>query len=215
MVASLKRKMLVKLDYRFPITQEILVATLLDPRLQNLPKLLSELQKRGVSKFEFLKEECSKIVSAGHVPDVSNAQEVTTPKPSKNPKDKRSTMVKLIEKHAYGSTESESSSQESQRIDEEIHKYFLTVVPKNNIERFDILKFWSNHCKSLPHLTELVKKYLCIPVTSTSSERAFSYAGLIINAKRSSLGPNVVEKTLFIHDNYSLVKKTIFSSPNI
>ena len=36
---------------------------------------------------------------------------------------------------------------------------------------------------------------MCIPLTRTSSERAFSYAGILISVKRSSLGPWVVEKT--------------------
>lgn len=204
-IALLKKSMIAKLDKRFPVTKEMLIATLLDPRLQNLPKLLEEIRKRSISKFEFLKTECLEII-----PPQVQAEVVKESVASD--KKRPSTMTKLIQKHAYDNANEQSSTQEMRRVDEEIHKYFLTVIPKDEIERFDILKFWSDNCKSLPSLAELVKKYLCIPVTSTSSERAFSYAGLLINSKRSSLAPNVVEKTLFIHHNYTLVKESIFST---
>jgi DNA primase len=124
-------------------------------------------------------------------------------------KSSTSTLTKLIQKHAYPGDDSNS---EDAQINEEIHKYLLTVIPEDAVEDFDVLKYWRDNQKSLPLLSHLPKKYLCIPVTSTTSERAFSHAGVLINAKRSSLGHNVVEKTLFIHDNYSLVKKTLFSN---
>ena len=190
----------------------MLIATILDPRLQNLPKLLEELRRRNISKFEFLKKECLQIIDNIPVVNVQQNDNSSTSKASKQKDKCPSTVTKLIEKHAYNSIFEKSNSQDSHRVDEEIHKYFLTVIPKDEIEGFDILKFWANHCKSLPLLAELVKKFLCIPVTNTSSERAFSYAGLLINAKRGSLSSNVVERTLFIHDNYSLVKKVVFSN---
>ena len=61
-IQELKEKMLSRVDYRFPITDEILIGTLLDPRLQNLPRLQSELEKRNLTKFQFLKNEIMKIL---------------------------------------------------------------------------------------------------------------------------------------------------------
>lgn len=220
LIAELKEKMLEKLDYRFPITDEILIATLLDPRLQNLPRLYSELEKRNTTKFEFLKKEILKIAPTSQA---SNSPEQTISSMSNNTSDlpnepqssrsetkkkKPSFLSKLIEKHAYESSV-KPTSQDS-KVDDEIHKYFLTMISKDEIDDFDLLSFWRNNKTSLPLLGELVKKICCIPITSTSSERAFSYAGILISAKRSSLGPYVVEKTLFIHDNYDLVKKKLF-----
>lgn len=198
-----------KLNDRFPISNEMLIATALDPRLQNLPRLISELSQKNISKFDLLKNECLKVFENIPVQVEEIEKSSSVPRSSnRNP----STIAKLIRKHAYDSAISVSSSQEYQKIDEEIHKYFLTVIANDDIEGFDILKFWNDHSKTLPSLAEVCKTFLCIPVTSTSSERAFSYAGLLINAKRSSLSPNVVERTLFIHHNYTLVKKTIFSN---
>lgn len=103
LIASLKENMRVKFDERFPITHEMLVATMLDPRFQNSPKLLSEIHKSVVS----------------------DSQKASTSKPSKTIGSKQSAMAKLTEKYAY-CTASESSSQESKRIDEEIHQHVLT-----------------------------------------------------------------------------------------
>lgn len=219
LVAELKENMLKKLDYRFPITDEILIGTLLDPRLQNLPRLNSELDKRKTTKFEFLKKQILKIVptsETSNLPEQSGSSKYKStsnlpkePQSSKSTakKKKPSILTKLIEKHAY---ESNEPTHQDSKVDDEIHKYFLTVIPKDQIEDFNILSFWRNHKTSLSLMGELVKKFLCIPVTSTSSERAFSYVGILISAKRSSIGPYVVEKTLFIHDNYDLVKKKLF-----
>lgn len=221
LIAELKEKMLEKLDYRFPITDEILIGTLLDPRLQNLPRLHEELDKRNTTKFEFLKSEISKIAP---ISQTSNSSEQLGSMPNPNlpevsqsstKRKKPSILANLIKKHAYEANESNNEpTNQNSKVDEEIHKYFLTIIPKNDIEDFNILTFSRNHKTSLPLLSELVKKFLCIPVTSTSSERAFSYAGILISAKRSSLGPYVVEKTLFIHDNYDLVKKKLFIGIN-
>lgn len=44
-------------------------------------------------------------------------------------------------------------------------------------------------------------RYLCIPATSTESERMFSKAGSIISDRRSCLKPKTVDKLLFINKN--------------
>lgn len=202
LIAELKEKMLGGLDERFPISEEMLIASLLDPRLQNFPRISEELTKRKTTKFDLLKKEIVKIVS-----NVVVAKPVIVESSKAKKAKEPSVLSKLIHKHSC-----KSSSESNDFRDEEMHKYFLTTIPKDDIDKFDLLIFWKNNCKSLPYLAELSRKYLCIPLTSTSSERAFSYAGILISAKRRSLGPGVVEKTLFIHDNYSLVKKTLFSS---
>lgn len=204
LIAELKEKMLAALDERFPISEEILIATILDPRLHNFPRLLEELTKRNTTKFDLLKKEIVKVASNVII---EKTVEVASQSSQRKKKKEPSVLSKLIHKHS-----SNTSTESSDFRDEEMHKYFLTTIAKDDIDEFDLLIFWKNNCKSLPYLAELSRKYLCIPLTSTSSERAFSYAGILISAKRRSLGPSVVEKTLFIHDNYSLVKKTLFSN---
>lgn len=206
---KLKENLAKGLDNRFPVTEELLTASILDPRLSNLPVLQNELDKRDISKFEFLRLQVMKVSSDVSVP----VAPIDLPQPSlSKPKKTASLLSTLIEKHAYNDTQSSDVEQTTREINEEIHKYFLTVIPKDVVDSFDILEFWKNNSKTLPKLAQLSRKILCIPATSVSSERAFSHAGILVNAKRSSLGPSVINKTLFIHDNYSLIKKFVFES---
>lgn len=47
---------------RLPITEEILMVTILDPRLANLPIVARELDKVGMSKFDFVKSQLLKLL---------------------------------------------------------------------------------------------------------------------------------------------------------
>lgn len=51
-------------------------------------------------------------------------------------------------------------------------------------------------------VTSCALRYLCIPATSTESERMFSKTGSIISDRRSCLKPKTVDKLLFINKNY-------------
>ena len=53
-------------------------------------------------------------------------------------------------------------------------------------------------------------KYLAIPATSASSERAFSVAGNIVTLRRCRLSHDVIEDLHFLHENLWVLKeKTI------
>ncbi|CAI6365689.1 unnamed protein product [Macrosiphum euphorbiae] len=63
------------------------------------------------------------------------------------------------------------------------------------------LKWWSERKLLYPRLFEMVKRRLCVPATSVSSERVFSKAGMILNSKRTRLTTEKVEKIIFIQSN--------------
>ncbi|KAH7977826.1 hypothetical protein HPB49_003703 [Dermacentor silvarum] len=65
----------------------------------------------------------------------------------------------------------------------------------------DALKWWKDNESKFPLVAELVKKYMCIPASSASSERVFSTAGNIITAKRSCLLPENVSSLVFLYQN--------------
>ena len=67
----------------------------------------------------------------------------------------------------------------------EIQKYLC--IDANREE--NPTRWWKSYCTLLPLLSILARKYLCIPATSVPSERAFSTAGNIVNAKHSCLLP--------------------------
>lgn len=60
------------------------------------------------------------------------------------------------------------------------------------------LEWWKQNEMNFPLVARLTKKYLCIPATSSSSERAFSASGNIITCKRSCLKPNTVDELVFL-----------------
>lgn len=72
--------------------------------------------------------------------------------------------------------------------------------------RFDLnyCEWWKTREKKYPLVAALAKKYLCIPATSTSSERTFSTAGNIITSKRNCLNPETVNMLVFLFQNKHL-----------
>ena len=73
----------------------------------------------------------------------------------------------------------------------------------------DPLKWWKEHSAGLPDLQKLAKRILCIPATSTPSERVFSTMGIIISKLRNRLSPSTAEAILFLKKNdYSSYKDT-------
>ena len=55
------------------------------------------------------------------------------------------------------------------------------------------LTWWKKNAAHYPTLAKLAKSLLCIPATSTPSERLFSAAGNIASKKRASLSPEHVD----------------------
>lgn len=97
----------------------------------------------------------------------------------------------LLAKHLQNTHESPSS------LDEEVQRF---TNQKHNGDD-DALQFWRKNETNFPRLV-----LLCIPATSASSESAFSVAGCLLRKRRASIAPHKVQKVLFIHDNYDLLK---------
>ncbi|CAI6377067.1 unnamed protein product [Macrosiphum euphorbiae] len=80
----------------------------------------------------------------------------------------------------------------------EIDKY----LSENLLNRQeDPLKWYSDRQNLYPRLYEMVLRRQCVPETSVPSERVFSKAGLVLNAKRTRLTTDKVETILFIQSN--------------
>ncbi|XP_068081423.1 E3 SUMO-protein ligase ZBED1-like isoform X2 [Anabrus simplex] len=83
-------------------------------------------------------------------------------------------------------------------------------TPTDELERYlrqncgmeeDIASYWRTNGQNYPKLHQIAKKVLCIQASSSASERNFSSAGFILNARRSHLHPDNVDALLFIHSN--------------
>ncbi|XP_019206021.1 zinc finger BED domain-containing protein 1-like [Oreochromis niloticus] len=65
----------------------------------------------------------------------------------------------------------------------------------------DPLSWWKVHTVNFPHISRLARKYLCIPATSSASERLFSTGGNVVTCQRSSLKPASVNMLVFLTKN--------------
>lgn len=120
---------------------------------------------------------------------------------------KLSALQKLLGDSFFHSSDGDDQAPASVSLNElilsEISRYKAKPLLALNEK---ILDWWQSHGPRYPNLKKMAKKYLAIVATSVPSERLFSTAGNIINAKRSSLDPSNVEKLIFLHDNASKIE---------
>lgn len=64
----------------------------------------------------------------------------------------------------------------------------------------DLLGWWKTNSSVYPKLAQLARQVLCVPASSSSSERVFSEAGRTIEERRTRLSPSSVNALLFLHD---------------
>jgi len=89
---------------------------------------------------------------------------------------------------------------------------YMAVMPQSKFQD-NALFFWKDHEHMFPLLSQLAGIYLGISASSVPVECLFSTAGLILNGKRSSLKPDKVNKIVFLHDNFNLIKDYLDSEP--
>uniref|UniRef100_A0A803LVH4 HAT C-terminal dimerisation domain-containing protein n=1 Tax=Chenopodium quinoa TaxID=63459 RepID=A0A803LVH4_CHEQI len=80
--------------------------------------------------------------------------------------------------------------------------YYLEEARERRVEgeMFDILGWWKEKSDKYKVLSTLAKDILAIPISTVSSESAFSTSGRILDQFRSSLGPNMVEALVCTQD---------------
>ena len=63
----------------------------------------------------------------------------------------------------------------------------------------DPLEWWKNNNTAIPHLAIMAAKYLCIPVTSASSERTVSTGRLVVQEKCSKMKCDIVSDSVLLN----------------
>ena len=64
------------------------------------------------------------------------------------------------------------------------------------------LDWWMKNDKKYPKVARLARKFLCVPASSTPSERAFSKSGQVADQRRSSLTPDNVNMFVVLNKNW-------------
>ena len=76
------------------------------------------------------------------------------------------------------------------------------VVPEDS----DNLEYWKINRKKFPLLSRLARKFLCIPVSSATSERVFSTAGNVVSERRTNLSIDNIEILAYMKENMRELK---------
>ena len=76
----------------------------------------------------------------------------------------------------------------------------FTLFEQSDGDELDILQWWKSHAKTFPILSMLARDVLSIPVSTVSSEQAFSTTGRIIEERRTCLTPEMVEVLTCVKD---------------
>ena len=84
-----------------------------------------------------------------------------------------------------------------EKVSEEILRYReRNLLPLNG----NPLEWWRAQV-DLPLLSDIAKRYLCVPATSVASERVFSTAGDIVSSQRSVLRGDHADQLIFLKKN--------------
>ncbi|XP_035986530.1 zinc finger BED domain-containing protein 1-like [Fundulus heteroclitus] len=91
---------------------------------------------------------------------------------------------------------------EKEKVESELERCFKSPDADSECNQ---LLWWKENEHQFPRLSLLVKKYLCIPATSSPSERIFSSGGNVVTCTRTTLKPHKVNQLVFLASElYSL-----------
>ena len=99
-------------------------------------------------------------------------------------------------------SDSEEETNDNRGKDEiarEVENY--RAEPEMSKDEEDLLQWWRERRTRYPNLARLARKYLCVPATSTQSERVFSALGWLLNKRRLCLTGSHVNNQMFLKDN--------------
>ena len=170
------------------------VATLVDPRFKvqyTKPEKIDAIKMRAVSEMlEGNQDPSTSARTEGPGEEGAEAAAVL-PTQKKQRKSLGSFFKKSCPTTSTGLTDKET-------VESELDKYLL--APDADSE-MDPLQWWKIHEKNFPRVSCLAKRYLCIPATSTPSERVFSTGGNIVTCNRAALKPEAVDRLVFLTRN--------------
>ncbi|KAK7929626.1 hypothetical protein WMY93_006021 [Mugilogobius chulae] len=115
-----------------------------------------------------------------------------------SPPQKRSAMAELFGE-VFKTQEQEKPFEAI--IEEEVSTY--RSAPSIHVDANPFI-WWKTNEAKFPHVAELARRHLCVPGTSVASERIFSTAGDIVDANRSRLGADNVDKLIFLQKNMKI-----------
>uniref|UniRef100_A0A3Q3FQ82 Zinc finger BED domain-containing protein 1-like n=1 Tax=Kryptolebias marmoratus TaxID=37003 RepID=A0A3Q3FQ82_KRYMA len=181
----------------------VILATALDPRFRRL-KFLSAAEVLLVhTKLETMA--LAEKMDMDHVQQHDSCSGT----PTGTPATESTPPVNLLDS-LFGSDgeEDEEKNSKEEDVQIQVRNEILAYFGEKNIAKEEnALQWWKTNTDRYPLLARLTKSNLCIPGTSTPSERLFSAAGNIASKKRASLSQEHVDMLTFLHCNAKFLKK--------
>ena len=188
-IVLLKRKILLNLDKRFPMTSFVKVASLLDPASKNKKYIEMSFDDKRDLLLSCLRPD--QVQFTGLIPGTVNDNNVIDVRTETEPSSKR---LKLTD--AF----------EDEVCDDDVYasvvQYLSSTEKPTDDERGNPLLYWKN--SKHVALSALARKYLTVNASSVLVESMFSVTGLLINGRRSSMAPHTMNKLSSVHDNFLL-----------
>ena len=211
-IRDMKDDMLKNLNSRYTDVkvQEMLnIAAILDPFNKNVqgdPSTTNLLIRKTVTIAQS-KAEGVQIIHCTEGQEYELLSSFNNASTSKTPPKDIKTSSQLIKSLYNVNNINPSEEQESleDEIEYEVKSYMKFKIKGNENRETDILKWWKDHKDTFPNLYTLAIQYLCIPASSTSSERAFSVANNIVTKRRNRLLPENVQMLTFLKNNFEYV----------
>lgn len=182
-----------KMSRRFSILERSLctgAATILDPRFKKIPFASADNVKYIVDNFTKLMH----TESSEQGPSTSNIVPQLNQVPAQ--KARKTAYWSIFDAKADKTAQAASRPSTGPHI--ELRRYFEEAhIPRDE----DPLAWWKEHSVLFPKLSDLAKKFLCVPASSVPSERLFSKAGELVSQRRSCLKDTNINMILFLNKN--------------
>lgn len=183
--------------YQDPTTDALLdMASLVDPRFKSqyiATEKTEEIQARAVSEIE-----CLLSTQQHSLPTSTSQNDPETEYQPPPKKAKKKTLGSLFKTSGSAADTTGPTPSLREAIEAEMKAYLSTP---NADSEMDPLEWWKVHEVNFPRVSKLAQKYLCIPATSSPSERVFSTGGNIVTCQRATLKPDKVDKLIFLSKN--------------
>ncbi|XP_071344173.1 E3 SUMO-protein ligase ZBED1-like [Trachinotus anak] len=204
---EMKTKIMAYLDenYAGPDSDDLLdMATLMDPRFKvqyirpekvvaTKMRAVSEVVNEGQGQSQAGPSEGA--ADQGAEGGAAAAAAATPPLPL-GVKKQRKSLGSFFKKQSQ--EEVDLPLTDEKKVESELERYLRCPDADSGSEPLD---WWRLNEHNFPRLSQLAKKYLCIPATSTPSERIFSTGGNIVTCTRAALKPEKVNQLVFLSEN--------------
>ncbi|CAF3864395.1 unnamed protein product, partial [Rotaria sp. Silwood1] len=192
-IVQFKKKLLEKLDDKMWISEIHYISTFLHPETKSLATLTQTQKNEVVQSVKKMLKTVGIVEEKLEVIPINDNDER---KKRRNKRAKRDDIT--VDDVLKEFVSNENLSNDDDDPYDEVIEYMKSKVNYEKDE--DVLSWWKKHSCLYPQLSRLAAALLSIPSSSASSERIFSEAGRILEARRQQLNPESLDSLVFLRN---------------